>query len=222
MVGERIDGVVGALVSCPPPLTLPFKSQSTDATSTLENFTMPEAEVSDLPMHVFERLLASKRRPHASAVDASALHKQLTSKLKNSSYNDAPITTVSELLKLPTATLSRRADPLLTHGDCKRLLSIIHDEYAIQPSTALVMLQRFNNSHKIPTGLTSLDRALQGGIPAGSITEVFGRAGVSFHLVMAMFNKSSAHSSSLEGRQNTHDSAALHSSGNVRGRVHIH
>lgn len=163
-----------------------------------QHFTMPEEDcrlVSDLPMHIFERLLASKRRPHASAVEASALHKQLTSKLKNSSYNDAPITTVPELLKLPAVTLLRRADPLLTHGDAKRLLSIIHDEYAIQPSTALSMLRRFNNSHKIPTGLTSLDRALQGGIPAGSITEVFGRAGVSFHPVMTIFNKSSAHSS---------------------------
>merc|ERR1712232_380221 len=101
-----------------------------------QHFTMPEEDcrlVSDLPMHIFERLLASKRRPHASAVEASALHKQFTSKLKNSSYNDAPITTVPELLKLPAVTLLRRADPLLTHGDAKRLLSIIHDEYAIQP-----------------------------------------------------------------------------------------
>ena len=192
---------------------------------------MPDEDcrlVSDLPRHIFERLLASKRRPHAStasaasAAEASALHKQLTLKLKNSSYNEAPITTVPELLRLSTATLLRRADPLLTHGDCKRLLSIIHDEYAIQPSTALKMLRRFDNSHKIPTGLTSLDRALQGGIPAGSITEVFGRAGVSFHIVMTIFSQSPSHSSSLEGRENTLCPAALHSSGHGRWRVHIH
>ena len=147
-------------------------------TTAAANSSSNDIRISDLPLHLFEKLLSSPRSTANPTIDASTLRQQIIAKLQTN--NDDGATTVRELLRLAPTTLLSKVDPCLTYKEVNILLSRIHCECSAQPMSALGIIQRLNQStcQKIPTGLSTLDECLQGGIPIGSITEVVGRAGV--------------------------------------------
>ena len=147
-------------------------------TTAAANSSSNDIRISDLPLHLFEKLLSSPRSTANPTIDASTLRQQIIAKLQTN--NDDGATTVRELLRLAPTTLLSKVDPCLTYKEVNILLSRIHCECSAQSMSALGIIQRLNQStcQKIPTGLTTLDACLQGGIPIGSITEVVGRAGV--------------------------------------------
>ena len=147
-------------------------------TTAAANSSSNDIRISDLPLHLFEKLLSSPRSTANPTIDASTLRQQIIAKLQTN--NDDGATTVRELLRLAPTTLLSKVDPCLTYKEVNILLSRIHCECSAQSMSALGIIQRLNQStcQKIPTGLSTLDECLQGGIPIGSITEVVGRAGV--------------------------------------------
>jgi len=149
-------------------------------TTAAANSSSNDTRISDLPLHLFEKLLSSPRSTANPTIDASSLRQQIISKLQTNNTSDDGATTVRELLRLAPTTLLSKVDPCLTYKEVNILLSRIHCECSAQSMSALGIIQRLNQStcQKIPTGLTTLDECLQGGVPIGSITEVVGRAGV--------------------------------------------
>ena len=149
-------------------------------TTAAANSSSNDIRISDLPLHLFEKLLSNPRSTANPTIDASSLRQQIIAKLQTNNTSDDGATTVRELLRLAPTTLLNKVDPCLTYKEVNILLSRIHCECSAQSMSALGMIQRLNQStcQKIPTGLTTLDECLQGGIPIGSITEVVGRAGV--------------------------------------------
>lgn len=147
-------------------------------TTTAANSSSNDIRISDLPLHLFDKLLSSPRSTSNPTLDASSLRQHIIAKLQTN--NDDGATTVRELLRLSPTTLLSKVDPCLTYKEVNILLSRIHCECSAQSMSALGIIQRLNQStcQKIPTGLQTLDECLQGGVPIGSITEVVGRAGV--------------------------------------------
>ena len=133
--------------------------------------------LSDLPLHLFDKLLSHSRSSANPTVDAATLQKDILTKLNNNN-NHQKITKVRDLLRTPPTSLLNICDPCLTYVECNRLLSRIHHECSAQPISALGIIRRNQIiCEHIPTGLHTLDACLQGGLPIGSITEVVGRAG---------------------------------------------
>jgi len=149
-------------------------------TTAAANSSSNDTRISDLPLHLFDKLLSSPRSTANPTIDATILRQQIISKLQTNNTSDDGATTVRELLRLAPTTLLSKVDPCLTYKEVNILLSRIHCECSAQSMSALGIIQRLNQSscQKIPTGLTTLDECLQGGIPNDSITEVVGRAGV--------------------------------------------
>ena len=148
-------------------------------TTTTSSSSSNDRLVSDLPLHIFDKLVS---RPHSAIFSNPIdLRQQILSKLQaNASDDGSNITTVRELLKLSPPTMLRTLDPCLTYVECNRLLSRIYRECAAKPLSALEMMRRAQSSsiEKIPTGLSTLDQQLHGGLPVGSVVEIVGRAGV--------------------------------------------
>ena len=145
--------------------------------TTINSSNSNDRLVSDLPLHVFDKLVA---RPHSAIANPIDLRQQILFKLQANTVDDgSSITAVRALLKLSPPTMLRTLDPCLTYVECNRLLSRIYRECAAKPLSALEMMRRAQSSsiEKIPTGLSSLDHQLHGGLPVGSVVEIVGRAG---------------------------------------------
>uniref|UniRef100_A0A7S3P7N4 RecA family profile 1 domain-containing protein n=1 Tax=Amphora coffeiformis TaxID=265554 RepID=A0A7S3P7N4_9STRA len=99
---------------------------------------------------------------------------------------------VGDFLKISDVDLVHGLDPLLTFAECRELRRRICELCAAKPFTLRSVLHRPEMHHGgeagshaaaatshlfIPSGITVLDRQLQGGFRVGTITEIFGRAG---------------------------------------------
>mmetsp|Transcript_11394 Transcript_11394/g.17118 ORF Transcript_11394/g.17118 Transcript_11394/m.17118 type:complete len:505 (-) Transcript_11394:127-1641(-) len=142
--------------------------------------------VARLPLKIFTNLTSNY------PIEPKSLKEQIVSKLIK-----RDITTVGALLDLSALTLLRILDPLLTYPECKRFyfrvcklccavnetaLDLIRKTRLIVDDGGMLMLPRswreLNSMRHIPSGMKALDLCLKGGFRVGTITEVFGRAGV--------------------------------------------
>uniref|UniRef100_A0A7S2LK22 RecA family profile 1 domain-containing protein n=1 Tax=Leptocylindrus danicus TaxID=163516 RepID=A0A7S2LK22_9STRA len=144
--------------------------------------------VARLPLKIFTNLTLTSNYP----IEPKCLKEQIVAKLSKRG-----ITTVGALLDLSALILLRMLDPLLTYPECKRFyfrvcklccavnetaLDLIRKTRLIVDDGGMLMLPRswreLNSMRHIPSGMKALDLCLKGGFRVGTITEVFGRAGV--------------------------------------------
>lgn len=160
-------------------------------------------KLSRLPLEIFENLLTRKetldppRPPEILRCLICTRLKRFPIQSGNGVSTTASIKTVGDLLVASKRTLLLALDPLLTFEEIEIWLLRIFQQCSAKGHNALSMLQSTDKKclsrhspdasstammigdriRYLPTGVASLDRALQGGIRVGSVTELVGRAG---------------------------------------------
>lgn len=164
------------------------------------------------------REIAAKLK--AAKIISAASRQQQAQQRPNQQFYES-ITTVGALLRLPPMALLRTLDPLLTMSECRELYRRICLHCAPKAVTALALLLQHttttattNNTtsasptfafsapmrnNYLPTGWSTLDGHLRGGLRLGTMTEVVGCAGTAktqLALQMAVVTALSATASS--------------------------
>eukprot|EP00980_Cylindrotheca_fusiformis_P029766 scaffold23831_cov127-Cylindrotheca_fusiformis.AAC.5 len=163
-------------------------------------------KLSRLPLEIFADLVVAatpveagggggqttaKSQPSSTA---ETLRLLICKKLKRFPSQRGGVQTIGELFRTSKRTLLLTLDPLLTMDEIEQWLQRIYQHCSAKSTHALALLQATNpqlpttrtafgeHHHRLmrylPTGLESLDRALQGGIRVGTVTELVGKAGV--------------------------------------------
>lgn len=145
--------------------------------------------ISRLPLHIFTDLVTREdlRMKPEELREATSIKLARVKHQKGPTFsvdmNDAAhsVTTVGELFRMTTPALMKILDPLFTYVELQELLYRIYKVCSPKHETAKAMLEASQSSstpHCIPSHVTSLDRALEGGFRVGTVTEIVGKAGV--------------------------------------------
>jgi RecA/RadA recombinase len=161
-------------------------------------------KLSRLPLEVFENLL-TRQEAFDPPRTPEILRSLICTRLKrfpiqsgNGVSTSARIKTIGDLFRTSERSLLVALDPLLTFEEIHIWLQRIYQQCSAKSHSALSLLQNTNQhlpQHSqdtssmtlssvfgdriryLPTGMDSLDQALQGGVRVGTVTELVGRAG---------------------------------------------
>ena len=154
-----------------------------------------QRSIARLPLHIFTNLLRydDNDDDHEEEEDPRKIKREIVHRLKKHNirtcgefldvcYGDPVM--LMRMLDVPSSSSSpnHSSQSSLTYFECKLLLQRVCFVCRAEPKSALEMLRRSNEGDEmmryVSTGMEALDVCLRGGMRVGSLTEVFGRAGV--------------------------------------------
>jgi RecA/RadA recombinase len=151
-------------------------------------------KLSRLPLSIFDNLSSSVEESSSEVLKTGICRRLKRFPIQSGKTGisiSCSIKTIGDLFRANKRTLLYALDPLLTFSEIEFLLERIYKLCAASPTNALALLQTTepdlpsssqsnafgDRLRYLPTGLTSLDRHLGGGIRVGTVTEIVGRAG---------------------------------------------
>ena len=153
--------------------------------------------IARLPVHIFTNLSRcddNNHDDHEEEEDPRKIKREIVHRLKKHNirtcgefldvcYGDPAM--LMRMLDVPSSSPSspnHSSQSSLTYYECKLLVQRVCSVCRAEPKSALEMLRRNNEGDEmmryVSTGMVALDACLRGGMRVGSLTEVFGRAGV--------------------------------------------